>query len=862
MPKHIRNRVMIIVILAAAAVTFALPTFTKDRSGWWQKILPRDGLRLGLDLQGGMNLTLKVNLARAVQNHLELSITDLRQALRDKQIGVGRPEPIGANRMRVPLSDPTALPAVKQVLKDGFPALELSGDSDGYLELGYKEKEVADIKENAVTQSLEIIRNRIDQFGVTEPVIVRQGTDEIVLQLPGIKDPQRAIELIGRTAQLEFKLVDPNSPPELIDRLEAALRSGRLKADTSHRELNQAWKDVIPAGDELYIEKRVDRESGIVRTMPVLVKQVTLLTGDAIRTARMEIGGRYNEPYVALTFNDRGARLFEKITTENVGRQLAIILDDIVQSAPVIQERIAGGRAQITGNFTPEEANDLAIVLRAGALPAPVDIIQNLTVGPSLGRDSIRKGIASAILGTILVAVFMVIYYRLSGMIANVALLLNLVLMLAALSLFHATLTLPGIAGIVLSIGMAVDSNVLIFERMREEFALNKPIRSGVEAGYDKALWTIIDSHVTTLITAVALFLFGTGPIKGFAVTLSIGVIFNLFTALYGTRVVYDYLNFKRRLKALRFLHLIGHTRIDFIRLRNLAFMFSGVLVVLGLTAFVQIERGKGNLGVDFAGGTLMQFMADKAFGLDVVRNVLARHNLADYELQEVPREHILIVRTKISTDSMGAAADRISKILAEDLPEHHFLMESKAEIGASVSRDLKQAALLAIGISLAGIVIYLAWRFDRRFGVAAAVATFHDVLTVLGIFYLLNKEISLLVVTALLTLAGYSLTDTVVVFDRIRENMGKKSRTDLKEVINRSINEVLSRTIITSGTVFLVLVALLLMGGVLLHDFALALLIGVVVGTYSSIFVASPIVYIWPSLKNARIAPGKQGKR
>jgi len=268
------------------------------------------------------------------------------------------------------------------------------------------------------------------------------------------------------------------------------------------------------------------------------VKQATLLTGDAIRTARMEIGGRYNEPYVALTFNDRGARLFEKITAENVGRQLAIILDDIVQSAPVIQERIAGGRAQITGNFTPEAANDLTIVLRAGALPAPVDIIQNLTVGPSLGRDSIRKGIASAILGTILVAVFMVIYYRLSGMIANVALLLNLVLMLAALSLFHATLTLPGIAGIVLSIGMAVDSNVLIFERMREEFALNKPIRFGVEAGYDKALWTIIDSHVTTLIMAVALFLFGTGPIKGFAVTLSIGVIFNLFTALYGTRVV------------------------------------------------------------------------------------------------------------------------------------------------------------------------------------------------------------------------------------------------------------------------------------------------------------------------------------
>jgi SecD/SecF fusion protein len=862
MPKHIRNRLILIAVLTAAAVYCALPTLTKDQAGGWHKILPGDGMRLGLDLQGGMHLILKVNLARAVQNHLELSITDLRQALREKQVAIGRPEAIGANLMRLPVADPAAVPTIKQVLKDGFPYLKLAAENTGNLEVRLKEKELTDIEENAVTQSLEIIRNRIDQFGVTEPVIVRQGKDEIVLQLPGIKDPERAIELVGRTAQLQFKLVDPEPVPELITRLEAAVRSGRLKNNFSHRDLNQALREFIPAGDELYLEKRIDRESGTVKTIPVLVKQVSLMTGEAIRTARMEIGGRYNEPHVALTFNDRGARLFEKITAENVGRQLAIILDDIVQSAPVIQERIAGGNAQITGNFTPQEANDLAIVLRAGALPAPVDIVQNLTVGPTLGRDSIRNGVASAILGTILVAAFMVIYYRLSGIIANAALLLNLVLMLAALSLFRATLTLPGIAGIVLSIGMAVDSNVLIFERMREEIALNRPIRSSVEAGYDKALWTIIDAHVTTLITALALFLFGTGPIKGFAVTLSIGVLFNLFTALYGTRVVYDYLNFKRRIKSLRFLHLIGHTHIDFIRLRNFAFLFSGALVILGLTAFVQIERGKGNLGVDFAGGSMVQFKADKAFALDAIRSAFARHNLTDYELQDVPREHILMVRTKTSQESVGTVADRIASILSGDLPDQHFVMESKAEIGASVSRDLKRAALIAIAISLAGIVVYLAWRFDRRFGVAAAVATFHDVLTVLGIFYLLDKEITLLVVTALLTLAGYSLTDTVVVFDRIRENLHKKGRQELKDVINRSINEVLSRTIITSGTVFLVLMALLLTGGVLLRDFALALLIGVVVGTYSSIFVASPIVYIWPTSGKKRREAGNQKQR
>jgi SecD/SecF fusion protein len=317
--------------------------------------------------------------------------------------------------------------------------------------------------------------------------------------------------------------------------------------------------------------------------------------------------------------------------------------------------------------------------------------------------------------------------------------------------------------------------------------------------------------------------------------------------------VVYDYLNFKRRLSSIHFLQILHNPRIDFIRFKNGAFMLSAVLVTLGLLAFVQIERGKANLGVDFAGGTMLQFKAEKNFRLQEVRAALVRHNLSDCELQDVPEEKILIVRTKSTEQSSGGIARQVAAILSQDLPDNHFTMESEAEIGASVSKDLKRAALFAIAISLAGIIAYLAWRFDRRFGVAAAIATFHDVLTVLGVFYLLNKQITLLVVTALLTLAGYSLTDTVVVFDRIRENLRKKGKHELKEVINRSINEVLSRTIITSSTVFMVLIALLLMGGVLLRDFALALLIGVVVGTYSSVFVASPIVLLWPSADKTR---------
>ena len=844
--------------LIALAAIFALPSVVRTLPSWWKKILPAEGMRLGLDLQGGMYLTLKVNLARAVQNHLDLSLADLRETLRRRHAEFGSTETVVPDRTRMHFPSFAAAEQARKIVAEDFPFLDASAgslpDGNAYLDLGVKQKEVQNIQESSVSQSLEVIRNRIDQFGVTEPVLARQGTDEIVVQLPGIKDPARAIELIGRTAQLEFKLVDTEADVDLPALIDEGMSSGRLTRNYTHQELNRFLQGKIPPGDEAYLERRVDPATKGVIFIPILLKKRVIMTGEAIKTARVEIGRTFNEPLVSLTFNSRGASLFDRITGDNVGKQLAIILDNIVQSAPVIRERITEGRAQITGNFTTQEASDLAIVLRAGALPAPVDIVQNLTVGPSLGQDSIRDGIASAVLGTILVVLFMVVYYRVSGVIANLALLLNVIFMLAALSLLGATLTLPGIAGFVLSIGMAVDSNVLIFERMREELALQKPLWASVEGGYSKALWTIVDSHVTTLITAFALFLFGTGPIKGFAVTLSIGVILNLFTALYGTRAVYDYLKFKRWIKKIHFLQIIKNPRMDFMRLRYAAFCVSGLLVLLGLIAFVQIERGRANLGVDFAGGTIVQFKVEPHAPLQDVRNALARHNLSDYELQDVPREHVLILRVKKSTLSVGQVAAQVMAILAKELPQNKFTVERESAIGSSVSKDLKSAALVAVAISLAGILVYLAWRFDLRFGVAAAIATFHDVLTVLGIFYLLDKEITLLFVTALLTLAGYSLTDTVVVFDRIRENLSRKGRQEFGEIINRSINEVLSRTVITSSTVFMVLLALYLMGGVLLHDFALALMIGVIVGTYSSIFVASPIVYMWPSRKGGRV--------
>ena len=515
-----------------------------------------------------MHLILKVDLDKAVSNQLDLVQRDLRETLRKKQIPISKGETRGFNRMVFILPNAEQLTNLQGTLKDEFPGITIQSTGQQpaglQVELALKEKEISSIRENALSQSLEIIRNRIDQFGVTEPVIVRQGADEMVVQLPGVKDPQRALDLIGKTAQLEFKLVDSDSKMDLEGLIEEAIKSGKLKSDYTPADLNQVLADRLPPEREVFIRKDVERETGRVTKKPLLLFSKTLMTGAAIKTAQVQFGGNFNEPYVSVELNAHGSRTFDQITKDNVGRQLAIILDQVVQSAPVIQERISGGQAQITGAFTPDEAADLAIVLRAGALPAPVQIVQNVTVGPSLGLDSINKGLVSGLVGTALVVLFMMFYYRFSGLVANLALILNVLFMMAAMSLFRATLTLPGIAGIILSIGMAVDSNVLIFERMREEFHSGKPVKSGVDGGYAKAFWTIIDSHVTTLITAFALFLFGSGPIKGFAVTLSIGVIFNLFTALFCTKVVYDYLSVKRRLKAFRFVEFVKPTRIDF----------------------------------------------------------------------------------------------------------------------------------------------------------------------------------------------------------------------------------------------------------------------------------------------------------
>ncbi|MDA2909591.1 protein translocase subunit SecD [Nitrospiraceae bacterium AH_259_D15_M11_P09] len=544
--KRVGRRFALLALVLGLSLTFLIPTYQplyRALPSWVKKVLPDRGVVLGLDLQGGIHLVLEVEEDRAVEIMVERSVRAIQDWLVEKEISVESVDRTGLVRVTVRFPDEASKVDIQKALLEFPPFFEVeeSSASDS-LVYELREGEIKRVKDSAISQALETIRNRVDQFGVAEPMIQRQGLKQIVVQLPGIEEPKRAKALIQETALLEFKLLDESN--------KLALELPRQVPKGKEREIVKLFQDRVPEEDEILFEKVVERDSGREYRVPYLVKKRVMLAGNVLSDARVAIG-EFNDPYVSVTFDAKGAGEFDRITGENVKKRMAIVLDNTVYSAPVIQERISGGRAQITGAFTMEEANDLAIVLRAGALPAPLKIVQDLTVGPSLGQDSIEKGLRSTLIAGCLVVLFMVFYYRLAGVIANFALALNVVCLIGALAGLNATLTLPGIAGIILTIGMGVDSNVLIFERIREELRQGKPVRLAVDSGYDKALVTIIDAHVTTLITGLALFLFGTGPIKGFAVTLCLGIAINLFTALVGTKVVFDTINRRRRLERL-----------------------------------------------------------------------------------------------------------------------------------------------------------------------------------------------------------------------------------------------------------------------------------------------------------------------
>ncbi len=507
MERGIMYRAATVAVAVLWAMLCLVPNWTTNLPGWWKAVLPTRPINLGLDLQCGIHMVLTVDADKAVENSVDLLADQLQADLRDEQIATRGWKREGRNDLTFELVSRQKNEALEEFLSSNYPNIEkVSGDSGGY-RYRLVAAEADGIRQLAIEQALETIRNRVDEFGVSEPTIQRTSTDGILVQLPGVQDPERAKRLIGRTAQLQFRLVaeNENAPnTEVLTGLEVDSVTGRPSSVTY----------------------RV--EPGII------------MAGDVIADARHRPGQMGEAPYVAITFDARGAKIFERVTSESVERRLAIVLDGKVQSAPVIQERIGGGRAVITGSFTLDEARDLAIVLRAGALPAPVNIAEERTVGPSLGRDSIDAGLRSFKIGGVLVVLSMLLYYRLAGLVADLGLAVNLIVLMGFLTAFQATLTLPGIAGILLTMGMAVDANVLINERIREELKDGQHARAALEAGYKHALPAILDSNITTLLAGLVLFQFGSGPVKGFALTLSIGILTTIFGAVFASRVFHE----------------------------------------------------------------------------------------------------------------------------------------------------------------------------------------------------------------------------------------------------------------------------------------------------------------------------------
>jgi len=669
-------------------------------------------------------------------------------------------------------------------------------------------------KEDAADRAIEVIRNRIDQFGVRETSIQKQGQDEIVVQLPGVTDRDRAIEIIGKTALLEFKLVSND-----LDKLKQAIQGN------------------VPEGYELKYSLE-DNE-------PLLLEKQAVLTGDALTSASVHFSqSQFNEPVVGLEFNAQGANKFAQITADNIGKRLAIVLDNKIQSAPRIKEAIPSGEAVITGRFTVEQAQDLAIILRVGALPAPMNIEEERTVGPLLGQDSINKGVKASIIGSILVFVFMAAYYLLAGLIADTALLLNLLIILGGLGILpilfpgvSATLTLPGIAGIALSLGMAVDANVLINERIREELSTGKTLRTAISNGYDKAFSAIFDSNLTTLIAAFLLFQFGTGPIRGFAVTLTIGLIASMFTAIVVTRTIFEILLSRGWLKSLPMLRLIKETKIDFVGKRRIFYAISIIVIAVGLISF--FKKGKQAYGIDFAGGELQEYSFKAPVTIDAVRQALKELGLADASIQQFKdNPKVVLIRTSVNKSNI------ITNKLKEKFPDQDMQILRIEHVGPVAGKHLKTKAIYALIWSLIGILIYVAFRFKHiNFAIAGIIALFHDVAITLGFLAMTSRQIDLLSITAFLTIIGYSINDTIVIYDRVRENSRLLRKQTLYELINLSVNQTLGRTLLTSGVTLLTVLAILFYGGEVLSNFAFALLVGFISGVYSTVYIASPLV-------------------
>jgi SecD/SecF fusion protein len=821
-----RWQTILIWLVVALGVAYAapnvIPASVRSEIPQW---LPHKPMALGLDLQGGSHILLQIDRDQLVEERVNATRDEIRRALRDARIGYTGLK-ASDRTVRVRIRDTADVEKAKEALRDllrpvtsnlfsggSVTELELSEPEPGVLMLTLTDAGINYRLSTALSQSIEVVSRRVNELGTTEPVIQREGDDRILVQVPGLQDPQRLKEILGKTAKLTFQMVDQSMP------------------------VQEAVDTRPPPGTTIMYSNDEPKR-------PYIIEDRVIVSGEDLTDAQATFDQRTNEPVVSFRFDTKGATRFGKATQQNVGKLFAIILDNKVISAPVIREPILGGTGQISGNFTVQSANDLAVLLRAGALPANLTIVEERTVGPGLGQDSINAGKMSAVIGSILVVVFMIGAYGLLGWIANFALLVNLAMIVAALSLLGATLTLPGIAGIVLTVGMAVDSNVLIYERMREEQRNGRSMIQTLDLGFGRALATIVDSNITTLIAAVVLFFLGSGPVRGFAVTLAIGILTTLFTAVTITRWVGAAWYRRSRPKQLPkgYFRLVPEvTRIPFMKVRLQVFVLSLCLCV----ASVGLLFTKGlNFGIDFTGGTIVEVRA-KAGQADVgdIRQKLIEAGIKEIQVQGFGDKSDALIR--IGADPNDAAGSVTVQKAQQALSSNYPIRRTEL-VGPTVSSELAKGAVLGILAALGAILVYVWVRFEWQFAIGAIIATINDITLTLGFLVVTQLEFDLSTVAAILTIVGYSLNDTVVIYDRVRENLRRFKKMPLGQLLDLSDNEMLARTTMTSVTTFLALLALYLFGGEVIRSFVASMLFGVFIGTFSSIFIAAPILIVF----------------
>ncbi|NSW45834.1 MAG: protein translocase subunit SecDF [Bacteroidales bacterium] len=911
-------------------------------------------INLGLDLKGGMNVTLEVSVVDVLRSlaHYTNDSTFNKAIAKAKELQKNSSEDFitlfGKAFQQI---DPNAKLAAFFISKDL--KIDFNTPNDEVLKIVRKEAE------GAIDNSFNVLRNRIDRFGVTQPNIQKIATTgRILIELPGVKDPERVRKLLQGTANLEFWQTYENAEvypllekantllAELLmgksndtlkndslknvndslaaktDTTKSLLEAVKQNKDTSKKTPQNATAEQFKQNNPLFsiMYPSVDNEKRLAKGAAVglvLGKDTSLvnkylnmkqvkalfpanlkflwsykplknteiyqliaiktdprtnkapLDGGVITNARVEFDNMTNEPQVSMSMNGEGAKEWARLTRENVGRQIAIVLDNYVYSFPVVRQEIKGGNSSISGGFTLEEATDLANVLKSGKLPAPAVIIEEAIVGPTLGKESINAGLISFIIAFILVLLYMLFFYGKPGLIANIALLVNVFFLIGVLASIGAVLTLPGIAGIVLTLGMAVDANVIIYERVCEEIRAGKGIKLALSDGYKNAYSAIIDGNVTTLITGVVLYAFGSGPIQGFATTLIIGILTSLFTAIFISRLIFEYgfnkgWNFVFETKITR--NFLDHVNLDFIKARKAAYIFSSSIIILGLISL--FTRGL-SWSTDFTGGRTYVVRLDQNVKVNDVRASLSKVFGEAPEVKTFGSDNQLRITTKYLINENTAEADSIveSKLyeglkpmFKKDISFIDFSSSSNvstegimssSKVGPTIADDIKVAAIIAVLLSLLAIFIYIAIRFRQwQWGLGGVIALFHDSMFVIAFFSFFNGilpfnlDIDQAFIAAILTVIGYSINDTVIIFDRIREYRTLHPRWELPVAINSAINSTLRRTINTAGITIVVLLAIFIFGGDVLRGFIFALLVGVTIGTYSSVFVATPLAY------------------